>query len=189
VARLARLPVDHRRPADHPLEDLDQLAQRRRVGAPEVDQLVAARRHRTDRRDHTRDDVVDERVVAPGRAVAEQRDRLAARAPAIARVNLAIAMSGRWRGPYTVKNRSAWTPSPNRSRYVDSCSSFIRLVAAYGDAGDRHGSSSRNAAISRRSAPCRAPYTELDDANTRRCSPTARIRSTITPVPSMLVRR
>ena len=148
VAGLIGLALDLRGLADDALDRRDQLAQRDRVRAAEVVDLVLRRAAtRSIAATDAGDDVVDERVVAARRAVAEQRDRpVRARSRA---TNFAIAMSGRWRGPYTVKNRSADTPSPNRSRYVESCSSFIRLVAAYGDAGVRHGSSSRNAATSR----------------------------------------
>ena len=61
-------------------------------------------------------------------------------------------------------------------------SSPASLVAAYGDAGVRHGSSSRKAEIVERS-PSFDPYTELYDANTSRRHAPWRIASRTTVVP------
>ena len=81
---------------------------------------------------------------------------------AIRRANLWIARSGRWRGPKTVKKRRQVTSSEYRWCAVNSSSSPLRFVDAYGETGFRHGSDSLNGGSLSR------PYTDDDDANTSR---------------------
>ncbi len=99
----------------------------------------------------------------------------------MSRVNLWMARSGRWRGPYTVKRRSVAMRIFRLSVAAAShASSAARLLAAYGLTGLTAGSSSRNGT---RAA---LPYTDELDATTSRSTPAARAASRTFTVPTAL---
>src|SRR5690348_6316291 len=75
-----------------------------------------------------------------------------------------IAMSSRWRGPYTVKYRSATTlvTTSGRLPYIRPSCSVAHFVAPYGDSGV-------GSEDSELGPPLAPPYTlEEDDTTTRR---------------------
>src|SRR5437762_6122272 len=84
---------------------------------------------------------------------------------AIRSVNRWMARSGRWRGPYTVKNRRQAICMPYRCAKACAISSPARLLAAYGEIGAAAGASSLNG------AGVVSPYTDDDDPNTTRRMP------------------
>src|SRR6478735_6059358 len=94
------------------------------------------------------------------------------------RANLWIARSGRWRGPYTVKNRRHATGSLYRCQNVWQSSSPARLVAAYGLIGFDTSSVSANGTFGL------FPYTLELDANANLRTPASAAAASRFVVPS-----
>src|SRR3954462_14536859 len=95
--------------------------------------------------------------------------------------NLCMARSGRWRAPYTVKNRRHTQRMPYKCEYVWHSSSPEAFVAAYGEIGFRIESSSLNGTFAF------APYTEEEEPNTNWLTLWPRASSSKLSVPLMFV--
>ncbi len=96
-------------------------------------------------------------------------------------ITAAYWLSGRWRGPYTLKYRIETVSSRNSSQNTRQYCSPATFETAYGE----RGTSGAVSGVGRISAP---PYTDDDDAATTRRTPASRLATSTVRVPPVFAR-